>query len=165
MGANDTYDARAVVTADLWNRGVLDVIVANQKGPLLIYRNTVTPGNEWVTFALEGGQSSRDAIGAQVRLTWKDTTGTERTQVQEVTGGSGFCSQNDRRLHFGLGKNARIQKAVIQWPSGLTQEIAVPRTREFVTLKEPTPTAERTASRNEPGYDSDRKTITRKLVQ
>jgi hypothetical protein len=125
----------------------------------------VAPDNDWVTFVLEGRRSNRDAIGTRVRLTWTDATGTERTQIQEVTGGSGFCAENDRRLHFGLGRGARIQKAVIQWPSGLTQEAAVPRTREFVTLKEPIPGAERTASRNAPGHDSDRNTITRKFVQ
>ena len=38
------YDGRAVAMADLWNRGVLDVVVANQSGPLLVYKNTVTPG-------------------------------------------------------------------------------------------------------------------------
>ena len=54
VGATDTYDGRSVALADLWNRGVLDVVVANQRGPLLIYKNTVKPGNEWVEFALEG---------------------------------------------------------------------------------------------------------------
>ena len=54
VGVNDTYDGRAVAFADLWNRGVLDVVVANQKGPLLVYKNTVTPENEWIEFQLEG---------------------------------------------------------------------------------------------------------------
>ncbi len=44
VGATDTYDGRSVALADLWNRGVLDVVVANQRGPLLIYKNTVKPG-------------------------------------------------------------------------------------------------------------------------
>jgi enediyne biosynthesis protein E4 len=48
VGATDIYDGRSVALADLWNRGVLDVLVANQGGPLLIYRNTVSPENEWV---------------------------------------------------------------------------------------------------------------------
>ncbi len=52
VGAPDTYDGRAVVLADFWNRGVLDVVVANQKGPLLVYRNTVAPGNDWIGFDL-----------------------------------------------------------------------------------------------------------------
>ena len=57
--SSDQYDGRAVATADLWNRGVLDVIVANQNGPLLIYKNTVAPGNHWVQFELKGtGQNT-----------------------------------------------------------------------------------------------------------
>ncbi len=98
VGATDTYDGRSVVMADLWNRGVLDVVVANQRGPLLIYKNTVKPGNDWVEFALEGTKSNRSAIGAQVTLYWNG-----QQQVQQVSGGSGFAAQNDRRLHFGLG--------------------------------------------------------------
>src|SRR6202522_779925 len=48
VGANDIYDGRSVALADLWNRGVLDVVVANQRGPLLIYKNTVNPQNKWI---------------------------------------------------------------------------------------------------------------------
>src|SRR5580658_10291114 len=118
VGANDIYDGRSVAMADLWNRGVLDVVVANQRGPLLIYKNTVTPGNDWLEFALVGAASNRSAIGAQVTLYWNG-----QHQLQEVSGGSGFAAQNDRRLHFGLGKNPQIEKAVIRWPSGKTQTV------------------------------------------
>src|ERR1700693_4494169 len=73
VGVTDTHDGRAVALVDLWNRGVLDVVVANQNGPLLIYKNTVAPENEWIEFDLEGtrsnhGGSNRSAIGAQVTL-------------------------------------------------------------------------------------------------
>ncbi len=54
VGATDTYDGRSVALVDLWNRGVLDVVVANQNGPLLLYKNTVAPENEWIEFELEG---------------------------------------------------------------------------------------------------------------
>jgi len=118
VGATDTYDGRSVALADLWNRGVLDVVVANQRGPLLIYKNTVKPGNEWVEFALEGTKSNRSAVGAQVTLYWNG-----QQQLQQVSGGSGFAAQNDRRLHFGLGANPQIEKAVIRWPSGKVQTI------------------------------------------
>jgi hypothetical protein len=118
VGATDIYDGRSVALADLWNRGVLDVLVANQNGPLLIYKNTVSPENEWVELALEGTKSNRSAIGARVTLYWNS-----RQQVQEVSGGSGFAAQNDRRLHFGLGRNPQIEKAVIRWPSGKVQTV------------------------------------------
>jgi hypothetical protein len=116
VGATDAYDGRSVAMADLWNRGVLDVAVANQLGPLLIYKNTVKQGNEWIEFSLASTQSNRSAIGAQVTLYWNG-----QQQVQQVSGGSGFAAQNDRRLHFGLGTNPQIEKAVIRWPSGKVQ--------------------------------------------
>src|ERR1700722_7980611 len=118
VGATNIYDGRSVALGDLWNRGVLDVVVANQRGPLLIYKNTVTPGNDWLEFALVGSASNRSAIGAQVTLYWNG-----QHQLQEVSGGSGFAAQNDRKLHFGLGKSPQIEKAVIRWPSGKTQTI------------------------------------------
>jgi hypothetical protein len=118
VGATDIYDGRSVALADLWNRGVLDVVVANQGGPLLIYKNTVNPQNEWIEFSLQGSSSNRSAIGAQVTLYWNG-----QQQVQHVSGGSGFAAQNDRRLHFGLGKDPQIGRAVIRWPSGKVQTV------------------------------------------
>jgi hypothetical protein len=115
VGFRDRYDGRAVALADLWNRGVLDVLEATQNGPLLIYKNTVTPENDWIQFELHGKGSNRSAIGAQVRLYWNG-----KVQLQEVQGGCGFAAQNQRRLHFGLGPGARIEKIEIRWPvSGL----------------------------------------------
>jgi hypothetical protein len=121
VGASDTYDGRAVALADLGNRGVLDVIVANQRGPLLLYRNTVEPGRHWIQFELEGTASNRGAIGAQVELHWNG-----RVQVQAVTAAAGFSAQNDRRLHYGLGASASVDRAVIRWPSGRLQTIESP---------------------------------------
>ena len=132
VGVKDTFDGRAVALADLWNRGVLDVVVANQKGPLLLYKNTVAPENRWIQFELEGTRSNRSAIGAQVRLYWNG-----KEQVQEVSGGNGYASQNQRRLHFGLGPDPHIDKAVIRWPSGQTQTIPAPEPNRLHKVKEP----------------------------
>jgi hypothetical protein len=132
IGATDTFDGRSVAQADLWNRGVLDVIVANQRGPLLLYRNTVAPENHWIEFELEGTESNRSAIGAQVRVFWNN-----QQQVQEVSGGSGFCAQNQRRLHFGLGKNAHVERVVIRWPSGRLQTLETIEIGKVNKVKEP----------------------------
>jgi enediyne biosynthesis protein E4 len=132
VGVTETYDGRAVALADLWNRGVLDVVVANQNGPLLVYKNTVKPENDWIEFELEGTTSNRSAIGAQVALYWG-----KGQQLQEVSGGSGFAAQNQRRLHFGLGQSERVEKAVIRWPSGKIQTIDQPAVRQLHKLKEP----------------------------
>jgi len=132
VGVTDTYDGRSVVLADLWNRGVLDVVVANQKGPLLVYKNTVTPENAWIAFELEGTASNRSAIGAQVTLFWNG-----QQQVQEVSGGTGFAAQNQRRLHFGLGKTPQPDKVVIRWPSGAVQAIDKPASGRLHKIREP----------------------------
>ena len=140
VGVTDRLDGRAIALADLSGRGVLDVLVANQRGPLLLYRNDVAAGRHWVGFALEGGCdgdpgdtrcTNRSAIGAQVTIHWKG-----QQQVQEVSGGSGFCSQNQRALHFGLGDEAVVDKAVIRWPSGRVDEIVRPAADRLHSVKE-----------------------------
>jgi hypothetical protein len=141
VGATDRYDGRSVAVADLSNRGVLDVIVANQRGPLLLYRNEVAPGRAWIGFDLEGACrpgrassacSNRGAIGAQVTLFWNG-----QQQVQEVSAGSGFCAQNQHRLHFGLGAGATVEKAVVRWPSGKTETLSRPETNRVHKIEEP----------------------------
>ncbi len=131
VGATDTYDGRSVALADLWNRGVLDVVVTNQRGPLLIYKNTVAAENSWIDFELEGTASNRSALGAEVKLLWNG-----QQQVQTVSGGSGFCAENQRRLHFGLGRSSRVEKAVIRWPSGKVQIIDNPAMGQVNKIKE-----------------------------
>jgi hypothetical protein len=140
-GVVDRHDGRAVAMADLSNRGVLDVIVANQRGPLQLYRNEVAPDRAWIGFDLEGGCRSdaapsgctnRTGIGAQVLVSWNG-----QQQVQEVSGGSGFCAQNQRRLHFGLGNTARVDKVVVRWPSGKVQELPQPGINRVHKIEEP----------------------------
>lgn len=132
VGVNDVFDGRSIALADLENRGVLDVVTANQNGPLLLYKNSVAPGNQWVEFELEGKQTNRSAIGAQVTVFWKG-----KKQVQEVSGGSGFCAQNQRRLHFGLGKADGIEKVEIRWTSGKVQTLTAPALGKIHKIEEP----------------------------
>jgi hypothetical protein len=132
VGVTDTYDGRAVALVDLFNRGVLDVVVANQDQPALVYRNTVVPGRHWIGFQLKGTRSNRSAIGAEVTVEAGDLR-----QLRVVDGGMGFASQNDRRLHFGLGGITRIDRAVIQWPSGARQTIEHPAVDSMHVIVEP----------------------------
>jgi hypothetical protein len=92
----------------------------------------VTPDNRWIEFELEGSQSNRSAIGAQATVFWNG-----QQQVQEVSGGSGFCAQNQRRLHFGLGQVTAIDRVEIRWPSGKTQTIAAPELNRIHKVVEP----------------------------
>ncbi len=118
VGVKDRFDGRSVALADFSNSGALDAVVANEKGPLLLYKNRVDPRNKWIEFSLTGRKSNRSAIGAEVRVFWNG-----QEQLQEVSGGSGFCAQNQRRLHFGLGKAPAIERVEIHWPSGQVQKI------------------------------------------
>jgi hypothetical protein len=141
VGATDHLDGRSVALGDFSGQGTLDVVVANQRGPLLFYRNEVAPGRAWVAFTLEGACTptsaqgsctNRSAIGAQVEVVWNG-----QRQVQEVSGGSGFCSQNQRRLHFGLGAEAKVDKVVVRWPSGRMTELTAPAINQLHAVKEP----------------------------
>lgn len=132
VGGNLTLDSRAVAHVDLWNRGVNDIIVANQNGPVRIYRNNVDASRQWIGFSLKGIQSNTSAIGAQVKLFWDG-----KEQLQTVSGGSGFSSQNSRNLHFGLGENPAVEKAEIHWPSGRRQIIREPEINRLHQISEP----------------------------
>ncbi|NUO65308.1 MAG: CRTAC1 family protein [Gemmatimonadaceae bacterium] len=132
VGATDLYDGRAVALADLANRGAVDVIVANQNQPAVVYRDIPDSANHWIALKLVGTRSNRSAIGAEVVLQSGDLV-----QRRVVDGGSGFASQNDRRLHFGLGTREWVDRVVIQWPSGARQIVSRPAIDRFVTITEP----------------------------
>jgi len=137
VGVTDRYDGRAVALVDLFDDGALDVVVANQNQPAVVYRNTVDPGNHWIGFRLVGTRSNRSAIGAEATI---EFGGVKQRRV--VDGGSGFASQNDRRLHFGIGKATRVDRVVIRWPSGAIQTVdrpAVDRYDRIVEPEAPTP--------------------------
>jgi hypothetical protein len=131
VGVTDTFDGRSVALVDLWNRGVLDVVVANQKGPLLIYRNSAAPDNQWIDFELEGTASNRNAIGAQVTVKAGDLL-----VYREVKGSEGFGATNPYRQHFGLGSHARIDSLEIRWPSGATHTFTGIDANHILSLKE-----------------------------
>jgi len=132
VGVTDVYDGRSIALADFDNNGALDAVVANQNGPLLLYKNTVSPANQWVEFELKGTRSNRSAIGTQVTLYWNG-----QRQIQEVSGGSGFCAQNQRRLHFGLGKATQVDRVEIRWPSGKIQNLSAPALNQIHKIEEP----------------------------
>ena len=132
VGANDTYDGRAVAFADLENHGAVDVIVANQNQPVTLYRTTPDSANHWVAFHLIGTRSNRSAIGAEVVLESGDLK-----QRRIIDGGMGFASQNDRRLHFGLGRHEWVDRVVIHWPSGTEQVLQHPLIDRLLTITEP----------------------------
>jgi hypothetical protein len=134
IGVHDAFDGRAVALADFGNRGALDVLVANQRGPLLLYRNAVDPTRHWIGFELEGTVSNRNAFGARVELHWGG-----KVQRQDVVAASGFSAQNQRRLHFGLGAAAAVDRAIIIWPSGQKDTLIAPAVDQVHKVQEVAP--------------------------
>ncbi|GAC1516097.1 MAG: hypothetical protein NVS1B4_09380 [Gemmatimonadaceae bacterium] len=132
VGVSHEYDGRAVALADLSSNGAVDVIVANQNQPAVLYRNSPDRTNHWIAFTLVGTRSNRSAIGAEVDLESGDLT-----QRRIVDGGMGFASQNDRRLHFGVGRREWVDRVVIHWPSGTRQVLAHPAVDQFHNIVEP----------------------------
>jgi hypothetical protein len=126
-----THDSRSVALVDLWNRGVLDVVVASQGEKLLVYKNHTHPENNWIGFELNGTRANTSAIGAIITVFWD-----VHKQAQVLTGGIGFSSQNQRRIHFGLGEHDRVDQVEILWPGGRSQIINHPEVRKVHTIIE-----------------------------
>lgn len=118
VGVDDTLDGRAVALADLDRDGDLEIISANQGGRLLVYRNDSTTPGRWLAFDLVGAAPNTSAIGAEVEVVAGDWR-----QVQVVAAAMGFSSQNERRLHFGLGEVQGDVTATVRWPSGELTEL------------------------------------------
>ena len=78
-----------------------------------------------------GVKSNRDGIGARVRCTTDDGS-----QIDEVRSGGSYYSQNDLRIHFGLGKARRVKTLEIRWPSGQTETLSDLSANQFVVVKE-----------------------------
>ncbi|WP_263367902.1 CRTAC1 family protein [Edaphobacter bradus] len=109
--------SRGLAVGDLFNRGSLDVVVENIEGEPMILETKSNPAHHWVSFDLEGSPANRLALNARIRI----TTG-KLQQTGEVRSGGSYLSQNDLRLHFGLGDVSRIDKVEVFWPNGKTQE-------------------------------------------
>jgi hypothetical protein len=105
--------ARGAAFGDIDNDGWIDVAIANVNDHPDLYRVSGDPSRHWIELKLVGTTSNRDAIGARVHLI---AGGVE--QWQEVRGGGSYLSQNDLRVHFGLGAATIVDRLDIRWPNG-----------------------------------------------
>jgi hypothetical protein len=122
---------RGCAFGDLNNDGRIDVVVNNLDGPPSVLRNDEANQNNWLMVKCVGTRSNRSAIGARVRV----VTG-ERSQIDEVLSGSGYYSQNDLRLHFGLGPVPTVELVEVKWPSGRTQSLRGVRANQILRIEE-----------------------------
>jgi hypothetical protein len=130
-GAITPHSSRGCAFGDFDNDGDPDVLVMNMNEPPSLLRNDCVAGNNWLELKLIGTKSNRTAIGARVRL----KTGA-RLQVREVVSQSSYYSHSDLRLHFGLGRNKRIDQIELRWPNGQTEIIKDVAANQIVVIKE-----------------------------
>jgi hypothetical protein len=106
--------ARGCAFGDYDNDGCVDVVINPINGMPQLLHCTSKSGNHWITMKLVGMKSNRSAIGARVKCITSD-----HVQIDEVRSGGSFYSQNDLRIHFGVGKATRVDRLEVRWPSGL----------------------------------------------
>jgi len=123
--------SRGLAVADIDNDGDVDLLVTNSGQTADLLRNDGGNRQNALLVRAVGVASNRDGVGARIML-----TAGGRTQVREVKAGSSYLSQNDTRLHFGLGGADRVDRLEVRWPSGRTEVLADVPVNSTVTLRE-----------------------------
>lgn len=114
------YNGRGLAVGDYDNDGATDLIITSLNSSPVLLHNNVGAENSWIGFQLVGTRSNRDAIGAKLTL-----KAGSRKLVRWITGGSSYLSSHDKRVTFGLGKEApESVELQIRWPNGQTQNLA-----------------------------------------
>jgi len=124
--------SRGAAAGDYDNDGDLDLFVLHLDQPSQLLRNDGGNARHWLLIDLEGTASNRDGIGVRVTL----KVG-ERVQIAEALNGSGYISQNDPRVHFGLGAHSRVDTITVRWPSGRVQQLVDVAADQVLAVKEP----------------------------
>jgi enediyne biosynthesis protein E4 len=108
---------RGLAYGDFDRDGDVDVLMTTNNGPAYLFRNDQTAGNRSIRLKLVGTKSNRDAIGATVRIYHSGGQ-----QMRMIRSGSSYLSQSELAATFGVGRRDRIDRVVISWPSGRTEE-------------------------------------------
>jgi hypothetical protein len=116
---------RGLAAGDFDRDGDVDLLMTTNNGPAVLFRNDQNPGNRSLRLRLVGTTSNRDAIGAAVRIFHGGTS-----QSRMVRSGSSYLSQSELPVTFGVGKRDRVERVVIAWPNGRTDEF-----KDVVTAK------------------------------
>lgn len=123
---------RGAAVADLNGDGRVDVVVTALAAPAEIWMNESPSTAHWIEFALEGGKSNRDAIGARIKITTKSGS-----QYNHVSSAGGYASSSAGPVHFGLGADKIVDVIEIRWPSGAVQELKSLPADRVQKIKEP----------------------------
>jgi hypothetical protein len=123
--------ARGACFADYDNDGKVDAFVVNLGGKGTLVHNTSAGTGHWIAVKLKGTKSNRDGIGAKVEV----FAGGKHWLAERVAG-TGYLSQDDDRIHFGLGAATTVDRIVVHWPSGTEQTVEKPAMDRVVTIEE-----------------------------
>lgn len=109
--------ARGLACGDYDRDGDIDLLMTTNGGPAVLFRNDQLAGHRAVRFKLTGTRSNRDAIGATVRIFHGGDSAWRMVKI-----GSSYLSQSELPVTFGVGRRDRIDRAVVEWPSGRVDE-------------------------------------------
>jgi enediyne biosynthesis protein E4 len=123
--------ARGCAFGDYDNDGDIDILINPVNAVPELLRCDSSNQNNWVTIKTIGVKSNRSGIGARIRCVTEDGI-----QIDEVRSGGSYYSQNDLRVHFGLGKRDKIKSLEIRWPSGQIETLGDVAVNQFITVKE-----------------------------
>jgi hypothetical protein len=123
--------SRGAAFGDFDNDGDVDVVINPVNDFPVLLRTDSATNNNWISIKLIGVKSNRDGVGARIRVV---TEG--KTQIDEVRSGGSYYSQNDLRVHFGLGKATKAQTIEARWPSGVVDTLNDVAAGQVVYIKE-----------------------------
>jgi enediyne biosynthesis protein E4 len=130
-GISAASSSRGLAVGDFWNDGRLSIVINNMNGKPSLLVNSVRSQNHWIGLKTVGTRSNRDGIGAKITV-----SAGKRKMIDEVRSGSSYISQNDLRMHFGLGSASKVDSVEIRWPSGLVERFEDLPVDAIHTLKE-----------------------------
>jgi len=123
--------SRGAAFGDLFNDGRIDIVIENLEGLPMVLRPQGGPANHWVSFELEGTKANRLALNARIKVragNW--------VQTGQVLSGGSYISQNDLRVHFGLGNLERVDSVEILWSAGNVETLNDLVVDHFYKVKE-----------------------------
>jgi hypothetical protein len=123
--------ARGACFADYDSNGKVGAFLVNLGAPGVLLKNVSPSAGHWLDIKLAGVKSNRDGIGAKVEV----EAGALKQRAERVAG-SGYLSQNDGRLHFGLGANAKVDRITVTWPSGTRQVVQGVAANQVIAITE-----------------------------
>ncbi len=126
------YVGRGTSIGDYDNDGDLDALISNLNDQCRFLRNNKGNRNNWLIIHLTGTTSNRDGVGARIKIISGD-----KIQIAQKKSTTGYLSQNDPRIHFGLANDEMVEKLEIKWPSGKEQVLENIKANQILEVKEP----------------------------